>query len=241
MPGVAQMAALNLTSDILEEEHSAADYLNWVRSIIKRVKASPDGLRRIRLREGLANELMNEALPIGRLASAYFRGSKDVSIRLKVGNQNYDATVSDRRTESSGVEHIEVTLASEGEDHFLRMKVLHERGEVSALGPVKKRGTRKTGLTVTVEPEAMSQAEVLRRERDRVAEAVTRKLGKRYPASTLLLIAFDDAMAFDRPDNIENIRSTISGYLPQLSGFHSVVLVGTECNLLMPWEIERAI
>jgi hypothetical protein len=53
-----------LTRDLLEEIHSAAQYLSWVRALIARVKQEPDGLERIRLKRGLAKELMNEALPI---------------------------------------------------------------------------------------------------------------------------------------------------------------------------------
>lgn len=227
------MPAWKLTPAVLEEEHSAAEYLAWVQSIIDRVKAGPDGLQQIRFRVGLAKELMNEALPIGRLAAAHFGSSRHVALRLKIGNQGYDAEVSDRRSPTSEVQFIEVTLASEGEGDYLRMKVLHETGEVSGLGSVSKSGTKRTGLTVNVEREAVSQAEVLRRERQCIADAIERKAGKTYPPNTLLLIAFDDTMAFDRPDNIDNIESTISSSLPRLVSFHSVAIVGMQCDLFL--------
>ena len=57
------MVSSILTADLLEEEHTAAEYLRWVKTLISRVKAETDGLERIRYRVGLANELMNEALP----------------------------------------------------------------------------------------------------------------------------------------------------------------------------------
>ena len=148
---------LDSHSRFLEDEHTAAEYLRWVKTRISRVKAETDGLERIRYRVGLANELMNEALPLGLPASNYIESSEKICIQLRVGNQNYDATVTDGRDNSSSVEHIEVTLASDGEEGYLRMRVLHETGEVSGLGTVTKSGTQKTGLTIRVEREMVSQ------------------------------------------------------------------------------------
>ena len=125
--------------------------------------------------------------PLGLPASNYFESSEKVYIQLRVGNQNYDATVTDGRDNSSSVEHIEVTLASDGEEEYLRMRVLHETGEVSGLGTVTKSGTQKTGLTIRVEREMVSQDDVLRRESNQLTQAIVRKLGKAYPSNTLLL------------------------------------------------------
>src|SRR5689334_16855767 len=130
------MASPVLTSSVLEETHSAAEYQRWVQTLISRVKEEPDGLAQIRMRTGLAKQLMNEAFPIGLLASSYFRQSDKVDIQLKIGNQSYDAAVSGRRRSGSGVKFLEVTVAGDGEDDHLRMRVLHEDGEVSALGTV---------------------------------------------------------------------------------------------------------
>lgn len=81
-----------LTSAVLEQPHTAANYLDWVKALIEHVKSEDaDGLRKIRLRVGLAKELMEEALPVGLFASRFFEGSTEVSIALKIGNQNYDA------------------------------------------------------------------------------------------------------------------------------------------------------
>lgn len=230
-----------LTPDLLEEAHTAAEYLQWVKTLISRVKKEPDGLQQLRLRMGLAKELINEAFPIGLLASTYFGSSDEVSIRLKIGSQSYDAIVSDSRNTSLPVEYIEVTLASDGEDDYLRMRVLHESGEVSGLGPVSKIGTRRTGLSIEVNCEMASQTEVLHRESNRVARAIARKLNKAYPPNTLLLIGFDDAMAFDRPDNIENLEATVATYFPQLKAFHSVAIVGVQQDLFLSWDMGSVI
>jgi len=235
------MSSLVLTPELLEEAHTAAEYLQWVRTLISRVKEAPDGLEQIRLRKGLAKELMNEALPIGLLASTYFGGSEQVSISLKIGNQSYDATVSDCRKNGSSVNHVEVTLASDGDNDYLRMLALHQTGEVSGLGSVKKSGTRRTGLTIRVEREMASHAEVLRQESDRLSHAIVRKLDKTYPRNTLLLIGMDDTMAFDRPDNVANLKATVETCLPRLRGFHSVAVVGLQQGMLLSWDTKSAI
>ena len=216
-----------LTPALLEQPHTARDYLPWVRTLIAQTKAvDPDGLRKIRLRVGLAKELMQEAFPIGLFASRYFGASPHVQIALKVGSQGYDATVQDRRAESSGIEYIEVTIANEGEIDYLRMLQLHEKGQVSGLGRVTKTGTKKTGLLVHIEPKAVSQAQVLEKERRFIAQAIERKLTKTYPVGTALVIAFDDTMSFDRPDNIANLEATLAGYAEKLRVFRTVAVVG---------------
>lgn len=227
------MRASFLTSAILEETHTAADYLEWVRNLIGKVKAEPDGLKRIRLRIGLAKELMNEAFPIGLLSRRLFESSPHVHISLKIGNQSYDAVVCDQRSQSSTVQFIEVTMANEGEDDYLRMRALHEQGEVSGLGAVSRQGTQRTGLTISVEREMVSQPEVLRREKDRVSKSIDRKLRVAYPANTHLLIGFDDTMAFNRSDNIRNLEQVITDYAPRLRGFHSVSIVGLQKDLFI--------
>lgn len=184
---------------------------------------------------------MNEAFPIGLWASKYYGRSEQVSISLKIGSQTFDAIVSDGRSQGSSVEYVEVTMAYEGEDDFLRMCELHEKGKVSGLGSVTRSGTKRTGRTIDILMEAVSQAEVLRRERDRVGQAIKRKLGKKYPPNTLLLVGFDDTMAFDRQDNIENLENTISEHLSKLKGFHSIAIVGLQQGLFICRTNEGAI
>ena len=121
------------------------------------------------------------------------------------------------------------------------MLVLHERGEVSGLGPLTKTGTRRTGLRVAVANEMVSQQQVLTNERARVARAIERKLGKPYPNNTVLILAFDDTMAFDRTDNIANLQAVLSEYESRLQSFHSVALVGLQQRTFMCRRMRNAI
>jgi len=201
--------------------------------LCEKLKAESDGLRQIRLGIGFAKNLMNEAIPIGLFAKRYFAGRSDVCITLKVGNQSFDAIVSDARSEGASVSYIEVTLAHKGETEYLRMLHLHNTGEVSGLGKVTKLGTRRTGLVVDVAREMTSQTEVLTRERELVARAIERKLDAHYPRGTLLLIGIDDTMSFDRKENIENLDAVLYEYTPKLNAFHSIAIVGLYNGLFL--------
>lgn len=220
-----------LTKEILEESHTAKEYLLWAKGLVKQLKSELDGLEKIRFGRDLAKELMNEVIPIGLLATKYFDESDDVSISLKIGSQNYDAVVSDYRKQPSSVLYIEVTLAHEGEDQYLRMLRLHKKEEVSGLGKVIKHGSKKTGLDVDISNEMLSQVEVLQRERGLLSKAIDRKLEKKYPQNTLLLVGFDDVMAFDRKDNIKNLENVITERMPSLRAFHTVAVVGLHQGL----------
>ena len=79
------------------------------------------------------------------------------------------------------------------------------------------------------------------REREKFSQAIERKAAKSYPAGTMLVVGFDDSMAFDHPENIANLEAVISARRPQLVGFHSIALVGMHKNLLLHWQVGGAI
>jgi hypothetical protein len=230
-----------LTSAILEEVHSARAYLPWVKGLIEMLKQQPDGVEHIRLQRGLAKELLNEAFPLGIFASRYFANSDEVQIGLRVGNQPFDATIEDKRTGGTSLAYAEVTMAHEGEIEYLRMRHLHEKGSSHRFGKVIKSGTKKTGLNVTIEPEAVSQSAVLAQERALLSQALERKMGKPYQDNTVLIVGFDDIMAHDRADNIANLESTLETHLGGLKAFHSVAVVGLLNNLFIYRRIQNAI
>ena len=108
-----------ISKEILEQQKSAENYLPWAKSLIARVKDNEDGMESIRLRTGMSKVLMEETLPIGYFAKAHYRSSPDVLIKLKIGDQHYDALVKDKREHPSPIEKIEVTssLCVRSEEH----------------------------------------------------------------------------------------------------------------------------
>lgn len=72
------------------------------------------------------------------------------------------------------------------------------RGFVSRYGTVSKKGTKKTGLEVSVEPGGAYVEEAARDDLERILAAAERKKGKDYPMNTSLIIFFDDSLHFPR-------------------------------------------
>ena len=160
-----------------------------------------------------------------------------VHIELVLGNQNYDAIVVDARTDTKKISYIEVTLVHEGYDAYLRMLHLHEKGYVSGLGEVKSKGTKRTGLHIEVEESMTSQKDVLAQESQLFEDALSRKAQKTYRDNTVLLLAYDDRMSFDRPDNLDNIRAIVNRHVPALSQFSSIAVIGLHQDTFLYWEL----
>jgi hypothetical protein len=98
-----QSAAVNLgnispilTQQELEVHRSAADMLPWVQKAASRFNTKA---LKAEAREGkhFARVLLDEALPMALFANRYYAASPQVTIRHIIGNQNYDAIVTDSR------------------------------------------------------------------------------------------------------------------------------------------------
>ena len=221
---------MELTEEILQQAHSAKDYLNWTKTLISDFRSEENGIEQIRLRKGLAKQLMEEMLPIGRFAMNHFEASSDVIIELRLGNQHYDAIVKDKRTPKGSIEYIEVTGtnivgASNGYEDYLFKHHLHHQG-LSGTGKISAAGSKFKGLKTELQREMVSQAAVLEHEKQTIQEAIDRKSGIDYPAHTALVISFDDSFAFDRTDNIDNIMSVLEASRSKLAHFQMVSIVG---------------
>jgi len=213
----------DLTEENLQQVRSVAELLPWVESCIAQIGSTNEGRRSVRLRQGLAKPLVEEALPIGIFGMHHFGATNDVSIRLVLGNQNYDAEVQGCESQFS---FIEVTQAHEGEDEHLRMLVLEEKGHVSTVGEVQKSGTKATGITVDVETIAVSHEAQRDKEIGRIGDAIERKIGKDYPARTALVVVFDDYISIQNDDDIAALREFMQTFADRLQQFDLLAVVG---------------
>ena len=91
--------------------------------------------------------------------------------------------------------YIEITQSHEGENDYLRRLVLSRQGFVF-YGPPNKKGTKKTGLQVSIPAKAFELGEVAEGELKRILEAARRKEAKDYPINTSLIIFFNDNLTF---------------------------------------------
>ena len=216
-----------LTQTELETPKTAAELHLWVKSKIEEISGTREGKRAIRMSIGLAKILVEESLPLALFANHYFDASSKVVIKQVIGSQPYDASISDERDQPSSLQFVEVTQAHEGENEYLRMVVLQEIGHVSVLGRVRKKDTKHRGLKVEVENEAKYHSEVVTDHLSRIEAAVARNSKKKYPEHTGLVIAFDDSIAFRKPEDLTQLENWArQNLIPCLPYFELVSLVG---------------
>ena len=211
----------------LESPRSAKEYLAWVETTIRRLGGTDEGKSAIRLRCGLAKTLVEEALPLAIFSRKHYKASRCVTIQHRVGNQNFDAEVIDRRIRKSPFKYLEVTQAHDGENEHYRMIALERDGHVNALGAVKKSGTKHTGITVDVANEARSHTCLHAEELKRIEAAICRKLTKKYPDETALIVAFDDYIAIHSDEDLDSLRNFASqSLLSKIANFRWLAFVG---------------
>lgn len=216
-----------LTKSEIETPRTAAELHPWVMSKLEELSATEEGKLAIRMSKGLAKELVEESFPLGHFAKHYFNASPQVLITQKIGSQSYDARISDDRKNPSGLQYVEVTQAHEGENGHLRMVMLQEEGHVSALGAVRKEGTKRRRRKIVVENEAKSHSEIVEEQLSRIAAAVSRKSEKNYPDHTALVIIFEDFIVFKNSEDLTLLRDWArQNLISRLPQFEVVSLVG---------------
>ena len=153
-------------------------------------------------REGLilhnkkpAKQFVEEILPLVKFGERKFGDTNEVLLKPVIGNQCYDAVVTDLRTEPASQGYIEITQSHKGESgylDFLRRLVLYNGGLVGTHDKVTRTGTKKTGMQVSASPEALPVEKVAEDEQEEIRCAAENKAGKNYPVNTSLVIFFDD-------------------------------------------------
>lgn len=187
-----------IAEDEITAERTPGELIRWVESKLDTVASTDSGEKTIRLRQGLAKQLVEEVYPLAIFALKKYGETNLVRIKPVVGNQNYDAMLTDNSYSPALTGYVEVTQAHEGEAEYLRALHLQKYGYVPGTGAVKKEGTKKTGLRVSVQLEAVSVDTVAEGELQKIVDAIGRKEGKSYPANTWLVVKFDDGYMFRR-------------------------------------------
>ena len=221
------MSEESIKKEDIEQERTPKELLAWVESNIELVASTEGGEQSIRLREGIMKPIMDEVYPIAMFAVKKYGETEEVKIKPKIGSQNYDAIVTDYSCSPPEENYLEVTLAHEGEDQYLKALHLQRHGYVFSTGTVKKEGTKKTGIQISVEPEAYSASDNVENELSKILEALKRKEGKKYPVNTDLVIIFNDGHMFRRHVDNRGIDAFIHNNALELDlQFRHLYLVG---------------
>lgn len=221
------MAEDSITEEELTSERTPKGLLDWVEAKIDQVASTDDGERAIRLREGLAKQLVEELRPLAIFAFKKYGEADWVGIRPVIGSQNYDAILTDYSCSPASVNYVEVTQAHEGEVEHLRALHLQSYGYVPGTGTIKKIGTKRTRLRVMAELKAEAVTETVELEFQKILNAIRLKEGKNYPDNTFLVIKFDDGHLFRRVANDAIIDRFVHNNIVGLDlCFNELYLVG---------------
>jgi hypothetical protein len=183
-----------ITTEELTRERTPSQLLTWVESKREQIASTDEGERALILHQGLAKQFEEEVCPLAIFGQHKFGNTHQVLLQPVIGKA-YDAVVTDLRSKPVSQSYIEITQSHEGENDYLRRLLLSQQGFVFH-GPVIKTGTKKTGLHVSIPPEAFVPSEVAEEELKRILEAARRKEGKDYPSNTSLIIFFQDDLNF---------------------------------------------
>lgn len=215
-----------VTADELEQRRSCKAYCDWFAKKLPEIGRSEAGKRAYREREGFLKQFVCEALPIATLCERYFGSSESVFVTHIVGNQNYDAVVEDARDDSTGLEYLEITQASENFDSKHRMIYLSNHGSVPLFSELNvSRGEGGEPNVEIAESQALAHDRIVADIFDSIAAVAEKKANKHYPANTALVIVFDPGPAFRTPaDEAALDECIVTRVLPQLTNFRTVFI-----------------
>lgn len=185
-----------LCKEDLTKERTPSELWDWLIQKVKQICATKEGLEDFRLQKGLLKQLVEEVTPLAMFGKHKFGVITQILLQPVIGNQNYDAIITDLTSKFAHQSYLEITQSHEGEKEYLRRLFLQRVGFTFGHGHIIKEGTKKAGLKLSLIPQAVNTANVAREELKRILDAAKRKEGKDYPVSTSLIIIFDDDRFF---------------------------------------------
>ena len=212
----------------LTKKRLPSELLHWVECKIHQIESIDEGDRALRLHIGRAKQLMEEVYPLAIFGRRKFGNTDQILIQPIIGNQSYDAVVTDLRSKPARQSYLEITQSHEGENDYLGRLALQEQESIFMPSDVIKTGTKKTDLQVSMKLNANS-GDVWKDELNRIIDAAKRKAGKDYPINTSLIIVFDDDHFFKRHIDDSKLDAFVRRYILKLDlRFSTLYLVGWE-------------
>jgi hypothetical protein len=197
--------------------HAYYGHVAQIQSIFNYLIHGTDLAEKYPQRLGLARKIHDELFPIAFFARLHFRSSQSVFIQSKIGSQNYDAAVDDRR---------EPHMA--GKIKFLEITTLQDKSDSDFLGELTK--------SAIVSIEGDQEQVDFDRKMFLLRRGLEQKAKKDYPAGTALLVYTDEhrfqkhSVGIPRtgPDWQGAITEIAHEYLPRLGSFADVFIFSKE-------------
>lgn len=225
-----------LTTEDYSQRRTPPELATWVTDICNRYSASKEAKEYARLRKGLAKQFFEEARPLSLLATHLFGSSTAVFCQPVLGNQAFDSVIEDHRQGGIVTNYLECTCAIDGYADHLRMKVLNQKGHVSAYGNVVAKGNKRTGHEIEIDGGAVSRDELRNRAIALLTKALKGKAERFYGASHWLCVEFDDWIWLRNDDDAVEIRDTLADFRAALAlDFGRVFILGSSGKLV--WDL----
>lgn len=179
-----------ITEEELTAKLTPQELVEWVECKFQEISQREGGKEAIRKREGLLKQFTEEIYPLSRLASFLFDGRNDVTLQLVIGNQNYDAVITDYAFSPPHENKLEITVAEDKE--YLMREMLQAEKYAPITGNIEKKGTKHTGEKYRASIDAREPEDYLNKQKEVLSQTLEKKLKKRYEPNTSLLIMFYD-------------------------------------------------
>lgn len=192
------------------------------------------------MRKGFCKQLVEEVYPLSIFASLRFSDANNVKFRPVIGNQKYDALITDYSVSPPRQSKLEITQAHEGETEFLRRLMLQEQRWAPASGQINKSGTKNTGIKLTPNLASKRVDDLQNEQIDLIRRALDRKLKNEYESDTALLIMFEDVVAFDEEEQRQELYRVMRDELgPKAKPFSVLYLASWSKRLFLTWTHEN--
>ncbi len=182
-----------ITEEELTKERTPKEIIDFYNAKIYEISKQEDGTSTLRMKKGNCKKLIEELRPLRDLAELKYSDRNDIKLQLIIGEQNYDALITDYRYSPPSKSKLEITLAHEGEQEHLRTLHLEEHGyaPLPLTGTIKKKGTKNKNegkRTETVSNRVGSYQKEINRLKKLIGEAFKKKSQKKYESNTSLLV-----------------------------------------------------
>jgi len=222
------MSNERVSQEELTKKRTPSELWNWLLQKVDQICSTDEGIEDFRLQKGLVKQLVEEVVPLAIFGKHKFGDTDQILMEPVIGNQSYDAVVTDLRTKPASQSYIEITQSHEGENNYWRRRQLLTNGYVFPYAPVIKKGTKKN-RTVSIAPKATPVEERVKSELGRILDAVQKKEHIDYPTNTSLIIFFDDMPPFQRVIDNKSLDSFVTNKILNLDlRFSALYLVGRE-------------
>jgi hypothetical protein len=217
-----------LTTEDITKKRTPLELFNWwTKKSDELYYSSSEGREAFRLHLGKAKIFMEEMHPLSLFGKRKYDDTDNVIFQSVIGNQSYDAILTDARSEPILQSYIEITQSHDGEEQYLRDFVLFNTGSVYPYGNVIKTGTKHSGIQVEVQPHIINVEKAAEKDLSNILRAAKKKAGKPYPANTSLIIFFDDRLHFPRVISDTQLDNFVKKNILCLNlNFSSLFLVG---------------